>query len=119
MWQFISIAVLLAAPLDLSRRLKNELRRGRQKVGEPESPPLPEPKAWTEYRPLGQTSNYFTRTELEKDLWASQRHSLQDDVWRDDRDWINLPRPKAMPRAVPWRREYILETFDGRYSFHD
>lgn len=117
MYQFISIAVLLGAPFDLSRRIKNALREERRAPLESDGEPLPEPKLWTFQKP-NQVSNFFTKHELENDIWASQRAYLDSDAWIDDRQWIDLPRIKSMPSAIPERRDYILGPYDGRYSFH-
>lgn len=108
----MALGVLLGLPFELSRKLKTAWQVRRQLPAE--SPELPEPRGWTVQREL---STHCTWRALEKDLWANERKLLSQDIWHNDRHAINTLSPRRMPKPVPHRRKYILEQFDGRYSF--
>lgn len=113
MWQFISLAVIACAPFELSRRLKTELKKRRGQAAH-DVAPLPEPRAWTTQR---DESPYFSWRALDVDMWADQREELSRDVWAKQRIEIDSDRERDMPASIPHRREYIMNKYDGGYSY--
>lgn len=112
MWQFMALGFLIGVPFELSRKLKTALRARRNLPVE--SPELPQPRAWTVQRDV---SGYCSWRALEQDMWATQREALSFDVWHNDRYAIDTSHFRRMPKPLPQRRQYIIDKYDGRYSF--
>lgn len=100
---FMVLGLMIGAPFELSRRLKNALLKQQNKKI---VPPLPEPAQWTIQT---EPPPYAIGHALDIDIWAANRADLDVDVWASRRQSLDRKLVHEKPHRVSeFRRREIL-----------
>jgi hypothetical protein len=102
MWPFLIVLGLAGSALEAAQRLEEKLTGHKG----------PEPRPWTLRRP-DPPPHFAVGDELERDIWAKKRASLDEDVWASSRTVIDQAVPRDIIPPNPLRGKFILERLDG------